>query len=33
MVLMAISIALSSARRMFWYLGNFSAIWMLLLGL
>ncbi len=30
---MAISIALSSALRMFWYPGSLSAMWVLLLGL
>ena len=32
-VLIAISIALSSTLRMFWYPSNLSDIWMLLLGL
>ena len=30
---MAMSIALSSALRMFWYPGSLSAMWVLLLGL
>ena len=33
MVLIAVNIALSSAPRMFWYLGSLLDIWMLLLGL
>ena len=33
MVLIEIDIALSFALRMFWYPGNLSDIWMLLLGL
>ena len=32
-VLMAMSIALSSALRMFWYPGSRSDMWVLLLGL
>ena len=33
MVLIAMSMALSSALRMFWYPSSLSDIWMLLLGL
>ena len=33
MVLIAMSMALNSALRMFWYLGSLSEIWMLLLEL